>query len=117
MIGRAQLSEVEHDDELMSQISQQKSADESEIRRFVDEIDNLCDEKDWKTLRTYFSDEVDVDFSLLAGGEPSKISADDLIKGWKTNLFAEKVNFLPARQSSNRNRRRPRRSFFQRLRF
>ena len=93
MIGRAQLSEVEHDDELQTQMSRQRLSDEAEIRRVVDEIDNLCDEKDWKTLRIYFTDELDVDFSSLAGGEPAKISADDLIKGWKTNLFAEKKTF------------------------
>ncbi len=93
MIGRAQLSEVEHDDELQMQMSRQKLSDEAEIRRVVDEIDNLCDEKDWETLRMYFTNEVDVDFSSLSGGEPAKISADDLINGWKTNLFAKKKTF------------------------
>jgi ketosteroid isomerase-like protein len=93
MIGRAQLSEVEHDDELKSQASHQKLTDELEIRRVVDEIDNACDLKDWKTLRSYFTDEVDIDFTSLSGGEPSKIKADDLIKGWETNLFAEKKTF------------------------
>lgn len=93
MIGRAQLSEVEHDDELKSQMSRQKLADEAEIRRVVDEIDNACDAKDWGTLRRYFTGEVDVDFTSLTGGEPAKIKADDLIKDWKTNLFAEKKTF------------------------
>lgn len=93
MIGRAQLSEVEHDDELQSQMSEQKIADELEIRRVVDEIDNACDAKDWKTLRSYFANEVDIDFTSLSGGEPSRVKADDLIKGWETNLFAEKKTF------------------------
>lgn len=93
MIGRAQLSEVEHDDELQSQMSRQKLADEAKIRRIVDEIDNACDAKDWKTLRTYFTEEVDIDFTQLSGGEPSKIKADDLIKGWETNLYDEKRTF------------------------
>ena len=93
MIGRAQLSEVEHDDELQPQMSQQKLADEAEIRRLVDEIDNACDEKDWETLRTYFTNGVEVDFTQLSGGEPARITADDLIKSWKTNLFAEKKTF------------------------
>lgn len=93
MIGRAQLSEVEHDDELKSQMSRQKLADEAEIRRLVDKIDNLCDAKDWETLRDCFTDEVDADFTSLAGGEPARVSADDLIEDWKTNLFAEKKSF------------------------
>ncbi len=63
MIGRAQLSEVEHDDELKSQMSRQKLADEAEIRGVVDEIDNACDAKDWETLRAYFTEEVEIDFT------------------------------------------------------
>src|SRR3712207_2250013 len=93
MIGRAQLSEVEHDEELHQQMSEQEIADESAIRRIVDEIDNACDAKDWKTLRSYFTDEIDVDFTSLSGGEAAKIKADNLIEGWKTNLFAEKKTF------------------------
>jgi hypothetical protein len=94
MIGRAQLSEVEehlegeHGTGLFQQL-----ADETEIRRVVDEIDNACDEKDWERLRTFFADEVDADFTSLAGSEPAKIKADDLVDGWKTNLFQEKKTF------------------------
>ena len=44
MIGRTQLSEVEHDEEIIAQ----NLHDEAEIRRVVDEIDNCCDLKDWK---------------------------------------------------------------------
>lgn len=93
MIGRAQLSEVEHDEEIIGQIREQRHFDDAEIRRVVDEIDNLCDEKDWETLRTYFADEVETDFTSLSGGEPAKISAEDLVGAWKHNLFAEKKTF------------------------
>lgn len=93
MIGRTQLAVVEHDEELSEQTSEQKIADELEIRRAVDEIDNACDAKDWKTLRSYFTDEVEVDFTQLSGGEAAKIKADDLIKDWEKNLFAEKKTF------------------------
>lgn len=93
MIGRTQLAVVEHDEEFIEEISEHKLADELEIRRVVDEIDNACDEKNWKKCRTYFADEVEVDFTSLAGGEAAKISADDLIAAWKTNLYAEKKTF------------------------
>lgn len=93
MIGRTQLAVVEHDEELNEQMSELKFADELEIRRIVDEIDNACDAKDWKTLRSYFTDEVEIDFTQLSGGEPATITADDFIKGWETNLFAEKKTF------------------------
>ncbi|CAN5391130.1 hypothetical protein BH20ACI1_BH20ACI1_09650 [soil metagenome] len=64
--------------------------DELEIRRVVDEIDNTCDAKDWERCRSLFTDEIEADFTSLAGGEPGKMKADDLIDAWKTNLFAEK---------------------------
>ena len=93
MIGRTQLAVVEHDEEFNEQIPELKIADELEIRRIVDEIDNACDAKDWKTLRSYFTDEVEVDFTQLSGGEPATITAADLVGGWETNLFAEKKTF------------------------
>ncbi|MDQ3711432.1 MAG: nuclear transport factor 2 family protein [Acidobacteriota bacterium] len=93
MIGRTQLAVVEHDEEIQTQTIEEKIADESEIRRVVDEIDNACDLKDWKRLRVYFTDEIDADFTSLAGGAPAKIKADDLVEGWKTNLFETKKSF------------------------
>jgi hypothetical protein len=67
--------------------------DELEIRRIVDEIDNSCDLKDWDRCRSFFADDVDVDFVSLAGGEPATIKADDLIGAWRTNLFEDKITF------------------------
>ena len=93
MIGRAQLGQVEHDEEIQQQLHEQKQADESAIRLIVDEIDNACDAKDWEKCRSFFADEIEVDFTSLSGGEPSKISAVDFIDGWRTNLFAEKTTY------------------------
>ena len=93
MIGRAQLGQVEHDEEIQEQLHTQRREDEAAIRLVVDEIDNTCDAKDWEACRGFFSDEVEVDFTSLAGGEPARISADDLIGAWKGNLFAEKKTF------------------------
>lgn len=93
MIGRAQLGQVEHDEEVLEELHKQKVADELAIRLVVDEIDNFCDAKDWEGCRSFFADNLEVDFTSLAGGEPAKISADDLIGAWKTNLFAEKKTY------------------------
>ncbi len=93
MIGRTQLAVVEHDEEIQTQTTEERIADESEIRRVVDGIDNACDLKDWKRLRVYFTDEIDADFTSLAGGEPAKMKADDLVEGWKTNLYEAKKSF------------------------
>lgn len=93
MIGRTQLTKVEHDEEFHEEFVEQNSADEALIRRVVDEIDNACDAKNWKRCRSYFMDEVEIDFTSLAGGEAAKIKADDLIEAWKTNLFEDKKTF------------------------
>ena len=93
MIGRTQLAVVEHDEEFAEQTAEQRLTDEAEVRRIIDEIDNACDEKNWEKCRSFFTDEVKVDFTSLAGGEAGRISADQLIDGWKTNLYAEKKTF------------------------
>lgn len=92
MIGRAQLGQVEHDEEI-HHITDQKIADELAIRLTVDEIDNACDAKDWEKCRGFFADEVEVDFTSLAGGEPARMPSDDLIGAWRTNLFEDKKTF------------------------
>ena len=93
MIGRTQLAVVEHDEEINSQIPERRFTEEMEIRKVVDEIDNICDLKDWKTLRSFFTDEVATDFTSLTGGEAAKIKADELVGAWETNLFAEKKTY------------------------
>lgn len=94
MIGRTQLSEVEEPLESFEEMpSLERIIDERGIRRVVDEIDNLCDRKDWEKLSSLFTEEVDVDFTSLASGEPSKIKVDDFVGAWKKNLFAEKKTF------------------------
>jgi hypothetical protein len=93
MIGRTQLSVVEHDEELQTRTTEEKNADEMEIRRVVDEIDNACDAKDWAKCSEFFAEEVNVDFTSLAGGEASRVKAEDLIAAWAKNLFAEKKSF------------------------
>jgi hypothetical protein len=94
MIGRTQLSEVEEPLENPSEIPTLETiADEMEIRRLVDEIDNACDLKDWKKLRSLLTDEIDADFTSLTGDGPAKIKADDLVRSWETNLYAAKKTF------------------------
>jgi hypothetical protein len=94
MIGRAQLSEIEeHLENHQETPTLESVADELEIRRVVDEIDNLCDAKNWKKLRALFTDEVEADFTSLAGGEAAKIKAEDLVGAWETNLFEGKKTF------------------------
>lgn len=68
-------------------------ADEAQVRRVVDGIDDATDAKDWERCRAYFTDEISVDFTSLAGGEPGRMPADDLVGAWRTNLYPEKRTF------------------------
>ncbi len=65
-------------------------ADHDAIRRVGDEIDNAVDAKDWDLCRSFFTDEIYADFTSLAGGEPGRIPADDLVGAWRTNLYPDK---------------------------
>jgi len=68
-------------------------ADEREIIQVVDGIDNAVDAKDWYTCRAYFTNEIDVDFTSLAGGQPGRMPADQLVSAWSTSLYADKKSF------------------------
>lgn len=46
----------------------------------------LADKRDWEGLRACFADEVDFDYTSVAGGEPARVKADDLVAGWKAGL-------------------------------
>jgi hypothetical protein len=78
--GRAQQQEM----------TLQRLADEFQLRQIADEIDFFVDAKDWDRVRTYFTNDITVDFSSLVGGEPANITADQLVDSWRTNLIAEK---------------------------
>lgn len=74
-------------------ITAETLVDVAEMTRIADAIDSAVDAKDWALARSYFTDEITVDFTSLAGGEPATIPADGLIAGWSGNLTAEKESF------------------------
>ncbi|GAB3831997.1 nuclear transport factor 2 family protein [Dactylosporangium cerinum] len=56
----------------------------------VNAIFDLVDAKDWAAVRALIADEVDVDVTSLGGGEPARITGDQLVAGWETGLHARK---------------------------
>jgi SnoaL-like domain len=66
--------------------------DERAVLAAVDALDLAVDAKDWSAARALFADQIDADFSSL-GGAPGRIAADDLVAGWRSNLFAGKPSF------------------------
>ncbi|WP_136440827.1 nuclear transport factor 2 family protein [Pacificoceanicola onchidii] len=67
--------------------------DVAEMTRIADALDGAVDAKDWTLARSFFTDEIRVDFTSLVGGAPALIPAEELIAGWSGNLTAEKESF------------------------
>ncbi len=68
----------------------QRLADELAIQRIPAEIETAVDRKDWARARSFFADEILVDFSSLSGQPPATIASDDLIAAWSSNLGPKK---------------------------
>lgn len=68
----------------------QRLADEAELARIPAEIEIAVDRKDWARARRFFANEVRVDFTSLAGGQPATIPSDGLMQGWSANLRGDK---------------------------
>ena len=68
-------------------------ANTAEMIRIAAAIDAAVDAKDWTLARSFFADEITVDFTSLVGGAPATIPADALIAGWSGNLTNEKQSF------------------------
>jgi hypothetical protein len=69
------------------------TADERHIRAMTDQLFISTDLKDWPTARPLFADdEIDVDMTSLAGGIPLRMTADDLIAGFRVALHAGKTS-------------------------
>jgi hypothetical protein len=66
--------------------------DERAVTRIADAIDRAVDAQDWRLARSYFADQVTVDFSTLSGQPPATIQSDDLIAGWAGNLRGSKTS-------------------------
>ncbi|MGH7717512.1 MAG: nuclear transport factor 2 family protein [Gemmatimonadaceae bacterium] len=45
-----------------------------------------ADARDWPAVRARFADTVDVDYTSLAGGEPARMPADQLVAAWRALL-------------------------------
>jgi hypothetical protein len=67
--------------------------DRTAIIEAVDTIFDTVDAKDWEAVRSLFAEEVDVDFTSLAGGDPARITVDQLVGGWVTGLHKRKQSW------------------------
>lgn len=66
----------------------QKLLDRAEIIETVNSYGLGVDTRDFEWFRSLFTDEVEVDYTAMLGGEPYTINADELVKNWKGLLTA-----------------------------
>ncbi|WP_425092339.1 nuclear transport factor 2 family protein [Tropicimonas sp. S265A] len=74
-------------------ITAETLVDRAQLIHIADSLDAAVDAKAWAEARSYFTDQIDVDFTSLIGGAPASIPADALIAGWSGNLTEEKPSF------------------------
>lgn len=68
-------------------------------RYVLEKLPTFTDGREWAKVRELFADDVDVDYTSVAGGTPGPVKADDLIAGWTQGLGQyrhTKHNFSPA---------------------
>ncbi|MBI1244484.1 MAG: nuclear transport factor 2 family protein [Alphaproteobacteria bacterium] len=70
----------------------QAISDELALRRIVALVDMAVDARDWPAARAWFAEMARVDFSTLAGGEPTTVPADALVASWAGNLRGDKTS-------------------------
>lgn len=74
-------------DKMAKHFAKHLVADETwTVIRTVNQVGARADAKDWEALRSLFADEVYVDYTSVAGGEPGVVKADDLVAGWMIGL-------------------------------
>jgi len=61
-------------------------SDSSRVERLVAQLAKSADSRDWPGVRAVFADEVDLDYTSVAGGQPSRVAADTLVTGWEKGL-------------------------------
>lgn len=55
-----------------------------EIINAVNRIAIMSDLRNWEAVRACFTEQVNVDYTSLAGGQPESIAADALVERWKS---------------------------------
>jgi hypothetical protein len=66
---------------------------ESALRQLADELFITTDSNDWAGARALFVDgTIDVDMSSLVGGGAVRMSADELLDGFRAGLHAKKAS-------------------------
>lgn len=70
---------------------QQTFANKFSIMETISKFSYFADHHKWDNLRKLFTDQITIDYTSLAGGEPAKLDAEALIKHWEPALSKYKM--------------------------
>lgn len=66
----------------------QRLLDKDQIVDTVNQLFISTDNRDWDRVKTIFASQVEFDMTLLAGGTPSTLSAQQIVDAWDNGLKA-----------------------------
>lgn len=84
---------------LLLSLNSQANTLHEQVNRVPTEIEVAVDRKNWQRARSFFTDDIRVDFSSLSGQPPATIKADALIAAWSANLGPLKASHHQRGQS------------------
>ncbi|MDP4164462.1 MAG: nuclear transport factor 2 family protein [Bacillota bacterium] len=61
------------------------------IMESISKFSYFADHHEWDNLRNLFTDQITIDYTSLAGGEPAKLDAEALVKHWEPALSQYKM--------------------------
>ena len=70
----------------MDETTVRELMDRLQITDVLNRIHVFYDRRQWPDVRACFSDEVEMDYTSVGGGEPSKVKMDDQIEQWKAGV-------------------------------
>ncbi|MCH5586409.1 nuclear transport factor 2 family protein [Shimazuella sp. AN120528] len=68
-----------------------KTLDKIEIKETIAKFAYYADHREWDALTNLFTEEVRVDYTSLAGGEPGTVPASALVANWNQSLTPLKI--------------------------
>ncbi|MDQ0200334.1 nuclear transport factor 2 family protein [Neobacillus ginsengisoli] len=75
----------------METVSMQTILNKFSIMETISKFYYFADHREWDNLRKLFTDQLTIDYTSLAGGEPVKLDAETLVKHWEPVLSKYKT--------------------------
>ncbi|WML48976.1 nuclear transport factor 2 family protein [Neobacillus sp. PS3-34] len=75
----------------MENTSMQIILNKFSVMETISKFSYYADHHEWENLRKLFTNQINIDYTSLAGGEPAKLDAETLVKHWEPALSKYKM--------------------------